>query len=408
MIRKIFFTFILGAILATDVMAEIKPAVNVCNKMNMSVWLAKGRQPLNAAEAKTEGWYEIKAGTCLEPQFEGLAVGDVIYLYARYDAADGILNEFTGDTKLCIDGNNAFAFENAGSRTCDKPGNVQGKFRRFSIPTDGKVRVNLTEAAFVKKPSLVQVCNKLNLPVWLARGFQVSNIAEPVIRGWFELKSAQCTNLYWGDSSIGSNAYLFAEYTGVDNLKNELSGDTLLCVQGSKAFTYDNAASRGCDEEGNVFKKFRHYLLPADGKVNIALTEADFIKKPALLRVCNKLKVPIWSVKGYQSRNYTGPTTAGWYQIKDGECLGLSWDDAAIGDSVYFYSYYQATDGSKLETTGDVSLCINGTNEFFMDNAGARICDGPVNVLKKFRHYTIPQDGKVDIELKDTDFGVLK
>ena len=43
-----------------------------------------------------------------------------------------------------------------------------------------------------------------------------------------------------------------------------------------------------------------------------------------------------------------------------------------------------------------------------MDNAGARICDGPVNVLKKFRHYTIPQDGKVDIELKDTDFGVLK
>ena len=235
---KLLSVFALYAFSFSNLMADVKPEVTVCNRINVSAWVVRGYQPHGVNEAKTEGWYEIKAGACKNIAWEGAAVGDGIYLYANYSLPSGeFFAETTGDIRLCVRSGKAFDFDNAATRLCNEPQNSFKKFRRYTIPGEGKVNLNLTEAAFVRRPSLVQVCNKLNTVVWSARGYQASNVAEPMTRGWNDIKPGQCRDFSWEDAAIGSNLYVYAEFTSEDRFKNELSGDTLLCLNDTNALT---------------------------------------------------------------------------------------------------------------------------------------------------------------------------
>ena len=405
MVIKLLATFALCTMPYFSLMAEIKPEINVCNRMKVTAWVARGYLPNSASEVKTEGWFEVIPGVSRNIAWEGAAAGDGVYFYANYNNVTGekYFSETSGETRLCINIGKAFNFDNAATRACSDTHNSMKKFRYYTIPSDGRINLLLTEAAFVRRPSQVQVCNTLSIAIWAARGYQVNNVAEPTTKGWSNLKPGECRDFLWDDAAIGSSFYVYAEYTSEDHFKTELSGDTLLCLNSADAFTLDHAASRSCDQPHNDLKKFRRFTIPANGRIDVALKAADFIKKPALLLACNKMNLPLFLAKGYQSLNDAGPTTEGWYEIKVGACQNLAWPDVGIGDTLFLYAYYKGAGNIVRATLGDTDLCMHKTATFTLENAASGTCNAPFS-MTKFRRYTIPADGKVIVEFKETDF----
>jgi uncharacterized membrane protein len=299
-------------------------ALNFCNRHDEKIFIAVAFDEPGDASAPpggsavapkvfARGWWGIDAGACTKLTFP--LVDDRILLFAQ--SASQTFN-WIGDSSVCVDLTHAFEISDAANQACNGPNQGYRAFKVVNVPSlpapapDSVATYEFKTQDAVRVGGGLKFCNDTQDPVYLSFGQKRSRDTKFSVDGWFSIKPDNCYETT-RDSSADEVWYYAQGGSGTLTWR----GDTPLCTDDVKGYTFEDAANMPCTGTNQMMELFQRGVLAAAGQdFEHHFKVADAHKIRSQVDICNNRQEKIYVATADQFVNFKISATARRYMTQ--------------------------------------------------------------------------------------------
>lgn len=350
-------------------------ALNFCNRHDEKIFIAvafdESTPPGGSAAAPkvfARGWWGIDAGACTKLTFPLL--DDRVLLFAQ--SASQTLN-WIGDSSVCIDLTHAFEFSDAANLACNGPDQGYRAFKVVSVPSlpapapDSVATYEFKTQDAVRVGGGLKFCNDTQDPVFLSFAQKKSRDTKFKVDGWFSIKPDKC---YETSRDPSADEVWYYAQGGAGSLT--WRGDTPLCTDDVKGYTFEDAANMPCTGMNQIVQMFQKGAMASTGqefehRFNVA--GAHQIR--SMVDICNNRQEKIYVATAWKRAEFPDDiVTRGWYLIDPGKCVTRLPVDSQV---VYVHAENEAR-ANLLESAGQIQACIDNSLAFMFSQSNSMQC----------------------------------
>lgn len=391
--QKLFFLLMVSgatwsALSGSPSMAA-ETSINLCNANTDKIYVAVA---YNADQKKlARGWWAIEANKCVDLSFPLL--DDRLFLFAQ--SSNQVFN-WIGTTPLCTDLTQVFDFPDAENLPCTGANQGFRSFREISVSSLSTGTAGTRVPTFEFKPAdavsvggRLKFCNDTTDSTYLSLSQKKSGEPKFPIKGWFMIDAGKCFETRRDPDA--EEVYFYVQ-GGAGKLS--WRGDTPLCTDDVKGYSFDDAASMDCKGNNQVTQLFRTERLNSDG-FEFRLQVADAHEIRSMVDLCNSRSEKSLMTIAWERPQFSGELmTRGWYVMEAGACV----NDLPIDAAEVFIHIEDAGPARTTILEGPMEACIDQKMAFMFSHATQMACNGENQGKARFAAKSIAP-GKVRLDV---------